>query len=119
MAHVISVIRPTPAGVEKSMYSGEVSPLEVQDFCLGEFPGFKNLLEKCMFFILSGIVIAFARLIKKKKTYTSSLDLCLYNHSCSFFDNNVKINVFIIFSHKNIQDISRKPGEGDFDKKVD
>lgn len=67
MAHVISVIRPTPAGVEKSMYSGEVSPLEVQDFCLGEFPGFKNLLEKCMFFILSGIVIAFARLIKKKK----------------------------------------------------
>lgn len=70
MAHVISVIRPTPAGVEKSMYSGEVSPLEVQDFCLGEFPGFKNLLEKCMFFILSGIVIAFARLIKKKKKLT-------------------------------------------------
>ena len=97
------------------MYSGKVFPLEVQDCCLGEFPGFKNLLEKCMFFILSGLVIAFAQ----KNPYTSSLDLCLYNHSCSFFDNNVKINVFIIFSHKNIQDIPRKPGEGDFDNKVD
>ena len=96
----------------------ELLPLEVQDFWSKRISRLQESSRRIQVFILADIVTAFACLIKKN-IYTSSLNLYLDNGSCSFFDNNVKINVFIIISHKTLQDFLRKPSEGDFDNKVE